>query len=314
MSNLSLTAFYLLLLGIQFWLWHHLLHSWRAENNLKHRLNFVASQRWRALSNQHLPGKAWLKIVDRHLSELLETLRIKMTARILITISAAMLLAGIAFGGYFFQSAKGIFLFGGILGILPYFILKSWLVHRRLQAQLDFLPAVELFYQCYLVTGQRQIKVALQRAVDERRLAGPMQAIFEQLYRNLAVRGDDKTSMSIMTAALGHVWADHFALILQTALGEGTVVSDALRELLKDMRNARRSNEQERNRLLEIRIANFTPLLFLAIFMGINFYYNRANAFYYYFLDPQGRDMLLNAFVLIFLSFLMGMQLSRKKL
>jgi hypothetical protein len=31
-------------------------------------------------------------------------------------------------------------------------------------------------------------------------------------------------------------------------------------------------------------------------------------------IDPQGRDMLLNAMVLIFASFLMGLWLSRKKM
>ncbi|MOA32007.1 hypothetical protein D3C78_1531950 [compost metagenome] len=80
------------------------------------------------------------------------------------------------------------------------------------------------------------------------------------------------------------------------------------------MRRARRTNELERNRLLEIRIANFSPLLFLVIFIAINFHCNQDNSYFYYVIDPQGRDMLLNALVLIFVSFLMGLWLSRKKM
>jgi Flp pilus assembly protein TadB len=188
------------------------------------------------------------------------------------------------------------------------------LVHRRMQTQMDFLPAVELFYQCYLVTGERQVRIALQRTVEERRLLGPMQSVFEQLYRNLSVRGDDEASLRLLAASLGHLWADYFVNILRVALVEGVSISDSLKELLSDMRKARRANEQERNRLLEIRVANFSPVLFLALFIGINLRYNKDNSYYYYMIDPQGRDMLLNAMVLIFASFLMGLWLSRKKM
>jgi hypothetical protein len=80
------------------------------------------------------------------------------------------------------------------------------------------------------------------------------------------------------------------------------------------MRRARRANEQERNKLLEIRIANYTPLLFLILFVGLNVHYSPENAYRYYLADPKGRDLMLNAFVLIFASFLMGIWLSRRKM
>lgn len=126
-----------------------------------------------------------------------------------------------------------------------------------------------------------------------------MQAVFEQLYRNLSVRSDDEASLRLLSVSLGHLWADYFVNILRVALVEGVPVSDSLRELLTDMRKARRANEQERNRLLEIRVANFSPVLFLVFFIGINLRYNKDNSYYYYFVDTQGRDMLLNAALLI---------------
>lgn len=318
MNSVSILAFMALLFGLQFVLWRHLLYAWRDERSLQSRLSYTQANRWKRLlqegSADKTKGWTMLRVIERHLTLLLETLKLRLSAASVLLLSLFLLLGGIAFGGYFFQTLKGTLLFGAALSSLPYMMLQAWLVHRRMQAQLDFLPAIELFYQCYLVTGERQVKIALQRAIDEKRLLGPMQAVFEQLYRNLSIREDDQESLSIFSSALGHVWADHFAEILRVALTEGVQISDSLRELLADMRKARRSNEQERNRLLEIRIANFSPLLFLAVFVGINIRYNSANAYYYYLVDPEGRDMLLNELILIVLSFLMGLWLSRKKL
>jgi len=290
---------------------YHLFKLWSAEQQLRSKLAYRTNSGWRKKLAEHFKRYKWL---HDHLNELLETLRLKITPSSFASVSGLLLLAGIASGGLFFQSVKGTLLFGGLLGCLLYTLLRALLVHRRMQTQMDFLPAVELFYQCYLVTGERQVRIALQRTVEERRLLGPMQLVFEQLYRNLSVRGDDETSLRLLSASLGHLWADYFAHILRVALVEGVPVTDSLKELLTDMRRARRAGEQERNRLLEIRIANFTPFLFLALFIGINLRYNKDNSYYYYIVDPMGRDMLLNAMVLIFASFLMGLWLSRKKM
>ena len=163
-------------------------------------------------------------------------------------------------------------------------------------------------------TGERQIRTALQRLVDENRLSGHVQAGFSQLYRNLSVRGDDEASLTIFAGSMGHIWGDYFVQIMTVALAEGHSVTDNLRELIGDMRKSRRAGEQERHKLLEIRIANFTPLLFLALFLFINFRYNPDNSYRYYVLESGGRNMLLNALLLIFSSFLMGLWLSRKKM
>jgi hypothetical protein len=54
--------------------------------------------------------------------------------------------------------------------------------------------------------------------------------------------------------------------------------------------------------------------LFLILFVGLNVHYSPENAYRYYLADPKGRDLMLNAFVLIFASFLMGIWLSRRKM
>ncbi|MFD0715957.1 type II secretion system F family protein [Paenibacillus sp. GCM10027626] len=250
----------------------------------------------------------------RHVDELLEALALPISPSSMFACTAILLTVGMSFGLFFFNSVKGMMFVGGAAAAAPYTLLRMVLIHRQLQMRIDFLPAVELFYQCCLMNGGRQLRVALQRAVEEKCLLGPMQSAFEQLYRNLSVRGDDEASLRIFATTLGHVWADYFVNIVRVGMTEGHPISESLKELITDMRKARRSNQQERNKLLEIRLANFSPVLFLALFIGINFYYNADNAYLYYVLDPGGRDLLLNAFALIFGSFLMGLWLSRKKM
>lgn len=311
MNNIPLLAGVALLYILLHIALYALLKAWEKKHRLRSRLTYESPYSLRKLL---LTRSKLYRVINGHVGELLEALRLRVKPEIFLGLSGMLLLAGLLTGGLFFQTVKGTLLFGLVIGLSPYVWLRGLLIHRRMGAQMDFLPAVELFYQCYLVTGERQVRVALQRTVEEKRLLGPMQAVFEQLYRNLSVRGDDEASLRLMAASLGHVWADYFAQIVRVALAEGISVSESLRELLADMRKARRANEQERHRLLEIRVANFTPLLFLALFMGINIRYNRDNAMYYYLYDPQGRDMLLNALLLIFGSFLMGLWLSRKKM
>ncbi|CAM3324324.1 type II secretion system F family protein [Paenibacillus lupini] len=311
MIKLSIAAAGLLLFSLLFIAVFNALLAWTDNQARRDRLSYPVRNR---LSYRFTERLKRFERVYRHISELLETLQLKLKPSGLIVGSILLLLAGVTLGGFFFQSIKGTLVFGVVVGCLPYTILRAILVQRQMQLQMDFLPAIELFYQCYLVTGGRQVRGALQRTVEERRLLGPMQSVFEQLYRNLSVRGDDDASLRIFAGALGHVWGDYFINIMRVALSEGSPIAESLKELLIDMRKARRANEQERNKLLEIRIANFTPILFLAFYIGINVRYNRENSYYYYLIDPQGRDMLLNAVVLIFASFLMGLWLSRKKM
>ncbi|EXX86068.1 hypothetical protein BG53_12710 [Paenibacillus darwinianus] len=249
-----------------------------------------------------------------HLGVLLESIRWQVNPSSFLVLSLMLLITGFAAGALFIQSPKGALLMAALAGGMPYLMLRMVLTQRQLLIRLEFLPAVELFYQCYMISGGKQIRNALQRTVEERRMLGPMQPVFEQLYRNLSVKGDDEASLRIFSAALGHIWGDYFANILRVALAEGCPAADSLKRLIDDMRQAQRANQLERNRLLEIRLANFSPILFLALFLGINFYYNPDNAYAYYVLDPKGRDMLLNALALIFGSFVMGLYLSRKKM
>lgn len=288
-----------------------LLQIWFVRQQYVSRLNS-----WQADRLHHRFARFLMRFdrLYQHLSELLEALRLPFRPAAVVLTSLLLLLTGTSLGALLIQSMKGTLLLGIVLGALPYTVLRVILVHGQMKTRIDFLPAVELFYQCCLVSGGKQIRTALQRTVDEKRLLGPMQAVFEQLYRNVSVRDDDEASLRIFAASLGHVWADYFVNIVRAGLAEGHPITANLKDLITDMRKSRRANQQERNKLLEIRLANFSPVFFLALFIGINFHYNPHNAYLYYIIDPGGRDLLLNAVVLIFCSFVMGLWLSRKKM
>ncbi|MCF2945933.1 type II secretion system F family protein [Paenibacillus tarimensis] len=273
--------------------------AYRRRNGLRRRSADIAARLW---------------LQDGHLSILLASVRWQVKPTVFLLMTGLFGLGGLAAGALLIQTPKGtLLLFLLALGT-PYLVLRMVLTHRQLQSRADFLPAVELFYQSYMMTGGHHLRTALRRTVEERRLLGPMHAVFDQLYRNLSIKEDADSSLRIFASALGHVWGDYFASILRVGLSEGCRVGDNLKTLITDMRQSQLANQQERNRLLEIRLANFSPILFLALFIGINMHYTPDSAYQYYVLDPQGRDMILNALVLIFASFVMGIYLSRKKM
>jgi Flp pilus assembly protein TadB len=250
----------------------------------------------------------------QHISDLLLALGWRMKPNGFVLVSVGLGLIGIALGVLVFQSFRSVVVLLLVLGILPYLGLRMSLINRQMATRLEFLPAVELFYQCYLVSGCRHIRIALQKTVEERRLPGEVQAVFDQLYRNLSVKEDSEGSLRRFSLSFGHLWSDYFSSILKVALEEGNNVADNLKELISDMRKSQLANQMERHRLLEIRMANFAPVLFLTLFLGINFQLNPEGSYEYYFISAVGRGMLLNSVVLLFGSLLMGLYLSRRKM
>ncbi|OCT14744.1 hypothetical protein A8709_11230 [Paenibacillus pectinilyticus] len=250
----------------------------------------------------------------KHIEDLLESIDSKLSMRAMLTISVIGMLSGLLAGILFFATVKGAVIITTIGSSLPYLLLRVKLVSVRLQTRLEFLPAVEVFYQYYMMDPNQNMKIALKYCLEENRILYPIKPVFEQLYRHLMTQRDTEESLRIFSLTLGHNWADYFTGIMRVALKEGSFVGDSLKELITDMRKAQRFDQMERNRLLEIRIANFTPIGFLALFMWINFKVNADNAYLYYVVDPAGRNMILDALLLIFVSFLMGIYLSMRRM
>lgn len=288
-----------------------LLNDWLTMQVANRRLAYRQYNRWfnrlsRTLQRYERPYQ--------FVVAMLESIQIRTSPEAIFIVTVCCFIVGSVSGWAIFQSYKGTFLFAAMLTSMPFAILFSMLIQRRMKLQADFLPAVELYYQCCLVSGGRHIRTSLAKMIEEDRLIGPTKSVFEQLYRNLSVKGDDEASLRVFAVSLGHIWADYFVNILRAGLQEGHQVTGSLKQLINDMRKARLANQQERNKLLEIRIANFTPIIFLALFVGINIRFNRTGAYLYYVLDAHGRDLILNSIVLIFVSFMIGLWLSRKKM
>lgn len=250
----------------------------------------------------------------QHITTLLASTNLPLQPIWFIYCSTILILIGIIGGYFIFHSIRGMVLLSLFLGTVPYLILRLRLLNIQMRTRLEFLPAVEVFYQCYVLSYHKNVRVVLGGIIEEQRIMYPLRPAFEQLHRHLATHDDLDYSLNVFNMTLGHVWGDYFINILKLGITEGVDITSSLHELVADMRKAKRSDQIEKNRLLEIRIANFSPMLFLAVFLMINFKMNKDQAIHYYLVLPEGRELLLDALFMIFLSFVMGVVLSIKRM
>lgn len=311
MLILAKGAFLLLLYMLAFLFIYRLLQTLIRRSGARYRLNYV--QRG-TFANRVAQLASKSNRLYGHLNDLLESIQARYPIGTFLFVSMLLMLTGIIGGFVCFHNIKGVLSTGGMLGLLPYILLRMRLLGLQMKARLDFLPAVELFYQYYIASGQSNIRTALKVTLAENRMQSAMTPVFEQLFRNLTASRDTEHSLRVFSISLGHIWADYFANILRVGLIEGNDLCGSLKELIADMRRAQRSDQAERNRLLEIRLANFSSILFLLLFLFINFKINAENAYLYYVVDPAGRNMLLDGLLLIFASFLMGIFLSIRRM
>jgi hypothetical protein len=253
--------------------------------------------------------KLWM-----HLSDLLKSVSSSLRVGQLLAIGVLLAMSGVFIGTLFFSSVKGVVTLGTILGIIPYISLRMRLLTIQMRGRINFLPAMEVFYQSYILSEHKNIRMVLKASVEENRMLYPIKGVFEQLYLGLMVSKETEACLRVFALTLGNQWADHFISILRFGLTEGVDLSLNLKELIGDMRKAQRMDQVERNRLLEIRIANFSPIVFLIVFLVINFRMDADNAYAYYVVSEVGRDMLLDSIILIGASFLMGIYLSMRRM
>lgn len=249
-----------------------------------------------------------------HMSDLLESVSSSLRVGRLLLICFMLGISGILLGSLYFTSIKGVVSLGILLAAIPYIGLRMRLLNVQMRNRINFLPAVEVFYQSYVLSEQKNIRTVLKASLEEQRMMYPIKDVFEQLYRGLMVHRDMEGCLKIFAMTLGNQWSDHYISIVRFGLAEGIDVSSNLKELIGDMRKAQRADQIERNRLLEIRIANFSPIVFLAVFLAINFKIDFHNAYAYYVVSGTGRDMLLDSIILIGASFLMGIYLSMRRM
>lgn len=238
----------------------------------------------------------------------------KLRPRSFALITFISFLLGLGIGAYLFQSVRGFVLLSLMTAAVPYVWLRMQLISRQMRSRLDFLPAVEVFYQYYLMAETRNIRQVLSVCLEERRLRMPVRAPFELLFRHLSTNRTVEDALRVFSFSLGHVWGHYLTNLLRVGLTEGVDISGSLHELISDMRQAQAEDQAARNRLLEIRIANFSPPVFFILFIMVNIWLNGDQALYYYLVDAGGRNMLLNGLLLMFASFVMGIWLSIRRM
>lgn len=290
---------------------HHVLSAgWQYLRRRSHLPNAQNSASYSAISAEpRLSGSIY-----RHIALVLESIRSGMRASHFILLTFILFLLGLWCGLVVFLTIKGMLLLGCMTASAPYLWLRIKLLNMQMNSRLEFLPAVEVLYQHYLHAEGRNFRNILQQALLENRIRYPIKAVFDQLYRNLSADRGVEHSLKLFAMSLGHVWAGYLANMISVSITEGADIRVNLQELITDMRRAQRASQSERNKLLEIRLANYSPLLFLGVFLFVNFRLNYEQSYRFYIVDPAGRNMLLEAIVLIFASFVMGFYLSQRKM
>ncbi len=259
-------------------------------------------------------GVRYARLLAKHLGDLLRSARLSLTVESFVLISLLLGSAGAAAGMLYFVSVKGVAILGLFLLLMPYLWLRSRLIGMQVKHRFDLLPAIESFYQRYVLSESKNIVTVLHSALDGRHIPASLEPIFRQLYAGLMMHRERDDCLRVFTQALGGRWAEHLAAMFGYAAQDGTDISDGLRELITDMRHAIRTDHADRNRLLEIRIANFSPIVFLVVFIAVNYHMNPEQTYYYYMITEEGRNMLLDALALIGASFGMGLYLSMRKI
>ncbi len=250
-----------------------------------------------------------------HLTRLLAASGSRWAPEQLVALMAALGLSGTAAGGILLGTVKAAITVGAIAGGAPLMRLYSRLVSSRMQSRLDFLPAVEVLYQQYVAFGERgNLRTTLQSVVQSGRLPGSLKLEFERLSRCLTLGHEPEAGLDAFRWSLGHRWAAIFISLVRADLFEGIHIGAPLRELIGDMRKAQLEDRQERSKLIEIRVASFTPILFLVLFLGVNIRLNPEAAYRFYVLEPMGRNMLADSLLLIFGSFMLGLYLSMRRM
>lgn len=282
-----------------------------SKTHMRARLTYFKQGR---MTQQFAHFLANYQFIYGHLFDLLESVRYKRTITGFFFVTFVLFVSGVFLGSFVVQSFKGAVVLSIVQGTIPYIVLRMKLISLQMKTRLDFLPAVEVFYQQYVLSNHKNVRSVLKDSLEGERMMYPIKSVFEQLYLNLSTNREADDCLRIFSLSLGHLWAHYFGSIVRFGLLEGVDITDNLKNLIIDMRKAQRADQIERNRLLEIRLANFSPLLFLVLFVGINFKMNFHNAYYYYLIDAAGKDMLLDALLLIVASFLMGIYLSVRRM
>jgi len=248
--------------------------------------------------------------VLKHLQLLLVALDSPINLGTFLFITFIMAAQGAVIGSYVFKTFQAAVLLGFLLGSSLYLFLRWLHLGFRTKTIFELLPAVESFLQAYVSTPSRNMKLALNKSLPAIRY--PVRHAFEHLSILLAIYDEPKEALEIFSFRFGSKWADQFSSIIRVGI-RGFEMTEALEDLIQDMRDAQEDNKKERARLAEIRLANifsvisFVALMFLNLKLGTRFEL-------YYINEQFGQRLLLFNIAYIFFSIILGVYVSRNRM
>jgi hypothetical protein len=246
-----------------------------------------------------------------HVQDQLIIARFPITALVFVGISGVLFLLGSYIGALWLNSITNMVLLGGLFALFPWLVLHMRLINLQMKLRLLFLEAVEIFYQAYVSVPRRNIRVVLAKIVSEQRMPRAIAHLFVEMHEQF-IFGDER-ALHTFAKAISHEWGYTFTHLLEVAMQEGVLLDEVLQTFIIDLRESRKAALADKTRLIEIRMANFSPPIFLALFIGINLHFNYQGTMQAYFYDLHGRVLLLQAFLLMVASFVMGIWLSIQK-
>src|SRR5690554_2212371 len=105
-----------------------------------------------------------------HLSELLESISSPIRTGQLLGIGFISAIGGVLIGTFFFSSMKGVISLGCILALIPYITVRMRLLTIQMRARINFLPAMEVFYQSYILSEHKNLRAVLKHSIEENRM------------------------------------------------------------------------------------------------------------------------------------------------
>jgi hypothetical protein len=276
------------------------------------------ARRWAKMQLRHVPlltlakpRKVWSVQAFNQLQDELLAIHAPISMQVFLTLSLLCFTVGCYLGWIWLYTFRSTLMFGLIAVLLPYLIVRLRLIQVQMRMRLAFLPAIETFYQAYVSVPRRNIRVVLAKLMKEQRLPKVFMPLFYELHEQLVF--GDTLALERFANSFKLDWGHTFVQFLDVGLTEGAVLDDALQGFLVDLREAQKAAIEDRNRLLEIRLANFSPALIVLLFIGVNLYFNHDAAVKSYFYDLHGRQLLLQSGLLITSSFAMGIWISLQK-
>jgi len=195
-----------------------------------------------------------------------------------------------------------------LFGSTPYFFILFRIQRKRHRIALDMIKAVQNFI------GHYHNGLTIQEMIT--RSSGSMPEGIRSEWKRLeiAVRMQPSLEVALFEFAerADNAWAEDFVDILLIKHKYGNDVLEALHKLLVEMFIARKNEEKRLAMVTVYRIGTTMMVGFAFFVIYFNIHADGAN-YRHYFIDPQGKMLLLVSMILLFVSMILVVYSGRRK-